>query len=131
MPRSGAAIRSRARGLRAGQTRAELKLWRNLKRLPLADSHFRKQVAIEPYVVDFVCFAARLIVEVDGEQHGFQRQRRHDDERTRWLERQGFSVLRFWNRDVLRSIDDVLATIYAALPGELLICNALCNRIHG
>jgi very-short-patch-repair endonuclease len=65
--------------------------------------------------VDFVCHSAKLVVEVDGAQHGFDPNAAADLIRTRWLESQGYRVLRFWNRDVLNDIDVVLDTIYAAL----------------
>lgn len=70
---------------------------------------FRRQHAIGPYVVDFVCMAHRLIVEVDGGQHALRHEQ--DTARTRYLEDRGFTVVRFWNHDVLRDTDAVVAAI--------------------
>jgi len=70
---------------------------------------FRRQHAIGPYVVDFVCMGHRLIVEVDGGQHALQQDQ--DAARTRYLEDRGFTVVRFWNHDVLRDTDAVVAAI--------------------
>jgi very-short-patch-repair endonuclease len=96
-------------------TEAEKRLRWLLDRVPLEDTHFRRQAAIGPYVVDFVCHAARLIIEVDGAQHGFEPNRRADEDRTQWLASQGYRVLRFWNAEVMNEIDVVLDTIFAAL----------------
>jgi very-short-patch-repair endonuclease len=96
-------------------TEPERKLWRELKRLPVAASHWRRQAPIGPFAADFVCHAARLIVEVDGAQHGFESERRRDAERTLYLEAAGYRVLRFWNHEVLKERQVVMDTIYAAL----------------
>jgi len=94
----------------------ERMLWRALRqRLPLAGTHFRRQVAIGPYIVDFCCLAHRLIVEVDGGQHGTEDERRYDEARTRYLKEQGFSVLRFWNHEVRCEMDVVLDTLLARI----------------
>lgn len=107
--------RATARRLRAAETSAEQKLWRGLRRLPLGGSHFRRQVPIGPYVADFACLAARLVIEVDGSGHAMDATVARDAERTAWLEAQGYTVLRFWNPDVLTRLDDVLASIDAAV----------------
>ncbi|MFD1282396.1 endonuclease domain-containing protein [Methylobacterium goesingense] len=105
-----------ARVLRRTSTGAERRLWRHLRhRLPLQGSHFRRQVALGPYVADFCCLSARLIVEVDGGQHTLDHSIVYDEARTISLERQGFRVLRVTNTDVMHRIDDVLETIRAAL----------------
>jgi very-short-patch-repair endonuclease len=105
-----------ARTLRRHATEPERRLWWHLRhRLPTEGTHFRRQVAIGPYVADFCCRGARLIVEVDGEQHGFDDERVRDERRTAFPEQRGFRVLRFSNREVMTSIDVVLDTIYAAL----------------
>jgi very-short-patch-repair endonuclease len=107
-----------AKALRRDMTEPERRLWWHLRhRLPLEDSHFRRQVAIGPFIADFCCLAARLIVEVDGNQHGFDEAVARDARRTSYLEGQGFRVLRFSNRDVMTEIDVVLDTIDAALAG--------------
>lgn len=103
----------RARNLRRNATDAERRLWSRLRRNQLKDHHFRRQVPIGPYVADFVCAPKKLIVEVDGGQH-VDRQAA-DDARTRYLESEGFRVLRFWNNDVLGNTDGVVETILATL----------------
>jgi very-short-patch-repair endonuclease len=107
----------RAKALRRNLTDAEAKLWVHLKRVKTVDTHFRKQVPVGNYIADFACMRGRLIIEVDGAQHGFDGGVQHDVKRTRFLESQGFRVLRFWNDDVLRDIEGVLDTIYAVLHG--------------
>ncbi len=90
--------RRTAKQLRDKVTGAEDLLWRRLRRFPISGTHFRRQVPIGPYVADFACMAARLIIEVDGSQHGHDDIRRRDDARTRWLEAEGYRVMRFWNK---------------------------------
>jgi very-short-patch-repair endonuclease len=89
-------------------TKPERYLWRAL-RSAFPGIHWRKQAPFGPYVVDFCCHSARLIIEVDGGQHA--RATDHDAERTRFLEAQGYRVLRFWNNDVLGNSDGVLQRI--------------------
>jgi very-short-patch-repair endonuclease len=111
--------RRQAKLLRETLTDPERKLWWHLRhRLPRSQTHFRKQVAIGPYIADFVCLGARLIVEVDGEQHGFTARQAHDAKRSRYLANQGFRVLRFSNGDVRRDINVVLDTILASLSSS-------------
>ncbi len=90
---------SSARRLRKHPTDAERLLWRHLRLRQLGGYKFRRQQPLGPYIVDFVCLAKRLIVEVDGGQHAEQAE--EDAQRTAWLEAQGFRVLRFWNTEVL------------------------------
>jgi hypothetical protein len=71
------------------------------------------------YIVDFACPAARLIIEVDGSQHGEGKNRRRDEKRTQWLEAEGYRVLRIWNNDVCRNIEGVMEMVHAALYGAL------------
>ena len=104
--------RKTAKGLRANATTAEQILWRHLRRLDVKGSHFRRQVAIGPYIADFACLAERLIVEVDGSQHGDDEGLRRDDIRTRWLQSEGYRVIRFWNNDVMSRTDAVLEAIH-------------------
>jgi very-short-patch-repair endonuclease len=68
------------------------------KRLPQEGTHFRRQVALGPYVADFICLAAKLVIELDGDQHGTDKALRYDADRTAWLEANGLTVLRFTNR---------------------------------
>jgi very-short-patch-repair endonuclease len=110
--------RRTARRLRAGATDAEATLWRHLRKLETEGTHFRRQVPIGPYVADFACMAARLIIEVDGSQHGADDNKARDAARTRWLESEGYRVIRFWNNDLVQNIDGVLDVVYAALYGS-------------
>jgi very-short-patch-repair endonuclease len=99
--------RDLARHLRANPTDAERRLWFILRRRQL-QLRFRRQQPIGPYVADFFCPAAKLIVELDGDQHGSDAGMAKDAVRTRWLKQQGFIVLRFSNDLVLK--DDALVT---------------------
>jgi very-short-patch-repair endonuclease len=75
--------RVKAQQLRANATDAEMRLWRHLRRSPMLGSHFRRQVPIGPYVADFACMAARLVLEIDGSQHGDMAVKARDSARTR------------------------------------------------
>jgi very-short-patch-repair endonuclease len=99
-----------ARRLRLTPTDAETRLWSRLRKKQLDGFGFRRQHPLGPYVADFVCAEARLIVEVDGGQHAEE-----DDTRTRWLEGRGYRVIRFWNSDVLANTEGVLLAILDAL----------------
>ena len=83
--------------------------------MPLDGTHFRRQVPIGPYVADFCCLSAKLIIEVDGNQHGYDNHIVRDSERTSYLASQGFAVLRFSNLEVMTVTDSVLEAIYAQL----------------
>ncbi|MFA6265624.1 MAG: DUF559 domain-containing protein [Pseudolabrys sp.] len=111
--------RETARRLRREATQAEMLLWSHLKHLDMHGSHFRRQMPIGSYIVDFACPAARLIVEVDGSQHGTDSGRSRDSERTAWLNAEGYRLLRFWNSEVARDIDAVMEVIYAELYGAM------------
>jgi very-short-patch-repair endonuclease len=101
----------RARELRKNATDAERRLWARLRLKQLGGYRFRRQMPLGPYVVDFVCLERRLVIEVDGSQHGDD----PDAARTAWLEAQDFRVVRFWNNDVLGNIDGVLEEILRAI----------------
>ena len=103
----------RARRLRANMTDAELALWLRLRGEQIDGYRFRRQVPIGPYIVDFVCRKASLVIEVDGGQHASGGER--DSERTAWLESRGYRVVRFWNTDILQEPDGVLAIIRGTL----------------
>jgi very-short-patch-repair endonuclease len=90
-------------------TDAEQHLWQYLKRRQIATVKFRRQEPIGEFIVDFVCFERGVIVELDGGQHA--EQLAYDEQRTVWLESQGFCVLRFWNNDVLANTEAVVETI--------------------
>ena len=104
-----------ARGLRRRETDAERRLWARLRDRRLLGFKFRRQHPIAGYVADFVCVERSLVVELDGGQHGSVGVAAYDAERTRRLNGLGFRVLRFWDHDVLRATDAVLAAIEAAL----------------
>ena len=101
-----------AKHLRRTMTDAEHRLWKHLRAHRLDGEKFRRQQPIGPYVVDFVHFGARLIVEADGGQHNGSS---GDAMRDVWLTQQGFCVLRFWNHEILQRTDDVLESIWKAL----------------
>lgn len=92
-------------------TDAERILWAGLRGKQVAGMRFRRQQPIGRYVADFYCPAARLIVELDGDQHGSAQAMLYDDARTQWLRHEGYYVLRFANGDVLRGRDRVIDSI--------------------
>ena len=102
--------RGRARAMRRAPTDAETRLWRLLRDRRSSGLKFRRQVPVGPYIVDFLCVEARLIVEADGSRHA---QNPHDEARDAYLAEQGWRVLRFWNFDIVRSRGSVLDTILA------------------
>ena len=99
----------RARQLRVNQTPAETRLWAALRSRQVEGLKFRRQVPIGPFIADFYCHAARLVVEVDGDVHAGQEVA--DRERSDWLESQGLRVIRFTNREVLEMLNEVVAEI--------------------
>lgn len=99
--------------LRHHQTRAEHRLWLQLRGKRCADRRFRRQVRLDRYVVDFVCFSLRLIIEVDGPSHELTPGQ--DAVRTRRLEAQGYRLIRFSNEQVMRELDAVVETIRAVI----------------
>ena len=99
--------RKNAKAMRRVMTDAELKLWNELRAHRLMGLSFRRQVPIAGYIVDFACSAKKLIVEVDGSQHGEDDNAGKDSARTARLQQDGWTVLRFWNDDILRDIDNV------------------------
>ncbi|RYF46226.1 MAG: DUF559 domain-containing protein, partial [Comamonadaceae bacterium] len=103
-----------AKTLRQNMTDAEQLLWKHLRAHRLDGQKFRRQQPMGPYIVDFVHFSGRVIVEADGGQHV---ESDHDAARDAWLRSQGYTVLRFWNNDILQSTEAVLQAIYAALRG--------------
>ncbi len=101
-----------ARNMRAAPTDAEAIVWRHLRAHRFAGHKFKRQQPIGKYIVDFVCFEAGVIVEVDGGQHN---ESVSDKLRDEWLMSQGFAVLRFWNNEVSQNLDGVLTRILEAL----------------
>jgi very-short-patch-repair endonuclease len=104
-----------ARQLRRTETRAEQVLWSWLRARRLGSAKFRRQEPIGNYIVDFVCFDRKLIIEVDGAHHSDTDIAENDVVRTQWLESQGLRVLRFSNGDILDNAGAVIAQIAKAL----------------
>ncbi|MCP9464518.1 MAG: endonuclease domain-containing protein [Nitrospira sp.] len=107
--------RAFAKRLRRHMTESEHRLWRHLRAHRLNGQKFRRQQPIGPYVVDFVHFGVRLIVEADGGQHNAAP---GDKQRDDWLREQGFTVLRFWNHEIMGNLEGVLATIMEAVANH-------------
>lgn len=102
----------RAGELRKELTPAERKLWAYLRGDKLG-VNFRRQHAIGKYIADFCCVKSKLIIELDGSQH--LEQAEYDAERTKYLEAQGYRVVRFWNNQVMKEIDGVILVIMEEL----------------
>jgi very-short-patch-repair endonuclease len=103
---------ARAQEFRHAMTPAEARLWSHLRANRLGGYHFRRQQIIEPYIVDFYCHRAALVVEVDGIIH--QEQKEHDNERDQKLQELGLQVLRFTNEAIIQNLDGVLNKILQA-----------------
>jgi very-short-patch-repair endonuclease len=99
----------RAKELRRAPTPAEAKLWLHIRGNQLNGHSFRRQHAIGPFITDFSCIKAKLVIELDGGQH--VEQETYDLMRTMYLQSRGYRVLRFWNDDVLKNIDRVVGVI--------------------
>ncbi len=113
--RNGRISKSIASNLRRHQPDAERILWTRLRSKQLAGMKFRRQQSIGPYIVDFVNFDSKLVIEIDGGQHNRDIIVNKDKKRTMWLQLQGYNVIRFWDNEVLQNIDGVLENILAAL----------------
>lgn len=105
--------------MRRGSTEAEEHLWQALRRHGVLGLKFRRQHAIGPFIVDFYCVKASLVIEVDGPIHATRRSA--DEERQTYLESSGLRVLRFSNDDVLESLPSVLEQIEAVIHGEAVL----------
>ncbi len=103
----------KARALRKAMTPQEVKLWLHLRQLRPQGFHFRRQAPLEGYILDFVCFKHRLIIEVDGSQHGEDIGLAHDARRDAHFAALGFRTLRFWNHEVDANLDGVVETVIA------------------
>jgi very-short-patch-repair endonuclease len=101
-----------ARKLRSNMTDAETALWARLRSGQVDGFKFVRQFPIGPYVADFACRSAKLVIELDGGQHATSET---DATRTRLIEAHGYSVIRFWNHDVLANMDGVLEATHAQL----------------
>ncbi len=103
-----------AKNLRNNATNAERHLWQKLRKSQLYQCKFRRQFSIGRYIADFACFNPKLIIEIDGGQHSENKE--YDQKRDEWLQSQGFTVLRFWNNQVLNETDAVVEEILKNLP---------------
>jgi very-short-patch-repair endonuclease len=108
-------LRSNARALRKNSTDVERILWSELRGNRLSAANFRRQVPIDNYIADFICHAAKLVIELDGGQHYSDKGERADAARSASIEAKGFKVLRFSNLDVMTNRSGVLETIAAAV----------------
>ena len=104
-----------ARALRRNATEVERAFWSRVRNRQLGGHKFRRQVSIGPYIVDFICIEAGLIIELDGGQHTPE----VDEARTAFLEAKKFHLIRFWNNDVLANMEGVLSTVLAELDQRL------------
>ena len=111
---------SRARKLRRDMTDAERKLWRLLRNNQLG-IHFRRQVPFGPYVLDFLCLPAKLVVELDGSQHYRKKNVVSDSKRDAYLQAKGLKVLRFNNRELPTNSIGVVQSIYEHIQNRLSI----------
>jgi len=104
---------ARAQELRRNLTRAEARLCKHLSRRQLGGWKFSRQMPVGPYICDFMCREARLVVELDGGQH--DERAAQDAARTKTIEAEGYRVIRFWNSDVLGNVEGVLEAVLGAL----------------
>lgn len=100
-----------AKNLRKNQTEAEKLLWSRLRAKQMEGRKFRRQEPLGSYIVDFICYEEKLIIELDGGQHMEPEYAAKDKARDRWLQAQGYRVIRFWNGDIFKNLPGVLETI--------------------
>ena len=113
---SAGGMLNNAKALRGNQTEAEQRLWYHLRAHRFMGLKFKRQKPVGHYIVDFVCLEYQLIIEIDGGQHA--EQMTYDRHRDAWLRSQGYTVLRFWNNDVMQQLEGVLEHIRCTLfPG--------------
>ena len=104
-----------ARELRQKQTDSEKALWQKLRDKQFEGIKFRRQQPVGPYIVDFISPKEKIIIEIDGGQHNEKEIQKKDEERTVWLEKEGYLILRFWNNEVLFNPGGVLERIREAI----------------
>ncbi|MER8728006.1 endonuclease domain-containing protein [Mesorhizobium sp. M1027] len=123
--------RKNAKSMRRGMTDAELKLWNELRAHRLMGMSFRRQVPIGPHIIDFACSTHSLIIEVDGSQHADPESVQRDEARSAYLNASGWTILRFWNDDVVRDIDNVCQhiVIVAGLTGADLLAGQPATEV--
>jgi len=100
-----------AKGLRKRSTDAEKLLWSDLRAGRCEGMKFRRQHPVGQYIVDFVCLERKLIIELDGGQHALPDEARKDRQRDAWLEKEGYTVIRFWDNEVLMNRNGILDAI--------------------
>ena len=100
-----------ARKLRKQQTPEETKMWNLLRNHQYKNLAFKRQHPIGNYIVDFICLEKKLIIEIDGGQHNEINNVEYDKQRTIFLERKGYKVIRFWNNDINENIEGVFLDI--------------------
>ena len=108
-------LKARAKVLRKTMTHEEVKLWLQLKHLNRAGYHFRRQAPVDNYILDFVEFGEKLIIEVDGSQHNEIAHQIRDTARDEYFKKSGFRILRFWNIDINQAMDGVMDKILGVL----------------
>lgn len=101
--------------LRTGQTPWEAKLWKYLRGNRFYGFKFKRQVPIGPYIADFCCHPARLVIELDGGQHSERKVSEKDKQKEEYLKQENYRVLRFWNNELDQNLEGVLETIKANL----------------
>ncbi len=104
-----------ARQLRQNQTDVEQLLWKYLRNRRFDGVKFRRQHPIDPYIVDFICLEKKLIIELDGGNHNTEEGKKNDKERSLYLQKNNYKLLRFWNNELITDLDEVLLIIHHAL----------------
>ncbi|MEO6454518.1 MAG: DUF559 domain-containing protein, partial [Ginsengibacter sp.] len=105
------ALKPFARENRKGQTEAEEVLWQNIRNRKISNCKFRRQHAIGGFIVDFVCIERKLVIEIDGEYHDEEEQKKYDTKRTEFLTEQGFTEIRFTNDEVIQNLPGIISAI--------------------
>jgi very-short-patch-repair endonuclease len=112
---AGSAEIARARQLRRDATEPEKRLWWKLREMKALGYHFRRQSPFQIYTLDFVEHTAKLVVELDGEQHGEAAHQKRDAKRDATLASQGYLTLRFWNSEIAENLDGIVDHILREL----------------
>ncbi|HVT01337.1 MAG TPA: endonuclease domain-containing protein [Patescibacteria group bacterium] len=105
-------IKNNSKKLRLNQTNEEKILWEKLRNRQMFGLKFRRQQSIGEYIVDFVAYENKIIIELDGNRHNDAMVKLKDKKRTKWLENQGFRVLRFWNNELYTNLEGISYAIY-------------------
>jgi very-short-patch-repair endonuclease len=111
-------LKTRRQELRSTMTPAEIRLWQAIKHRQLNGLKFRRQHSIGPYIVDFYCPSAKLVIELDGAAHDSESAWRYDEQRTALINSLGLTVLRFENRAIMENLDGVLSVISEHVGGK-------------